>query len=69
MASFENETWRAACGPAGLEVERLLPYFRRMSHDRTPSRLPDGVRGALAYAADVVAPEPPWMRLGVLRRT
>ncbi len=64
------DRWRAAAEPAGLAVAQLLPYFRRLSRDEPASRLrilPDAWRGAVEYAADVVAPEPSWMHLAVLR--
>jgi len=64
------DRWRTAAEPAGLTVERLQPYFRRLSRDEQASRLrilPDAWRGAVEFAADVVAPEPSWMHLAVLR--
>jgi len=64
------ERWRTAAEEAGLVVERLLPYFRRLSRPTEASRLrflPDAGRGALEFAADVVAPGQSWMHLAVLR--
>lgn len=51
-------------------VERLLPFFRRLSRPTEASRLrflPDAGRGALEFTADVVAPGQSWMHLAVLR--
>lgn len=64
------ERWRTAAEEAGLVVERLLPYFRRLSRPTEASRLrflPDAGRGALEFTADVVAPGQSWMHLAVLR--
>ena len=64
-------SWTALAEPAGLTVDRLLPYFRLLSRPPSASRLrrlPGGVRGAIEYTADGLLPLRPWMRLGVLRR-
>ena len=57
--------WLDAAAHAGLAHEASGPLFRWLSRPvQTPGfeRLPDGVRGAVEYALERVAPNPPHMR-------
>lgn len=66
-----SSRWRSAASAAGLSEERLEPYFRWLSRDRSAgalSRLPDGLRGATEYALETLAPRPPHMRIAVYSR-
>lgn len=64
--------WKDAAGAAGLELDRVDPYFRWLSRDRHEGaivrRLPDRARGAVEYALETIAPREPHMRLAVFSR-
>jgi SAM-dependent methyltransferase len=63
--------WRTAAAAAGLQEQRIDPYFRWLSRDRgngLASRLPDGVRGAIEYGLETLAPREPHMRLAIYSR-
>jgi SAM-dependent methyltransferase len=64
--------WSDATAAAGLRQERLDPYFRWLSRDPEDGavlrRFPDGVRGAMEYVLETIAPRAPHMRLAVFSR-
>lgn len=70
---FRSERrWRETAGRAGLEMVAVLPYARWLSRDRDIpgfSLLPDGVRGAVEFALESIAPRPALLHGAVLRRS
>lgn len=63
--------WNAALAGTSLAVERMLPYFKTLSHPRERTWRHwwhPAVRGPAEWAMDTVLPLRPWLRLAVLRR-
>jgi SAM-dependent methyltransferase len=57
--------WLDTAAKIGLELHESGPLFRWLSRSPEASafrRLPDGVRGAVEYTLDRLAPDPPHMR-------
>lgn len=63
--------WREAAAGAGLRITEVFPYFAWLSRAPSASRLrylPDELRGAIEYTADLLPVGEPHMRCAVLMR-
>jgi SAM-dependent methyltransferase len=66
-----RDRWAEAAARHGLQLTRVLPYFRWLSRPRELtgwSRLPDGARGAVEYTLEWCGPRTPHMRGAALER-